>query len=97
MGELPSSGWRTLHTPYISSCISTKAAVSPAVYCRVLREFLGEKEVELSLTFDAVEETDMGNYTCYVENHIGRSHASAILQRRGKWLASKVALMSSLA
>ncbi|XP_023650627.1 X-linked interleukin-1 receptor accessory protein-like 2 [Paramormyrops kingsleyae] len=49
---------------------------------RVLKEFLGEKEVELSLTFDAVEETDMGNYTCYVENHIGRRHASAILQRR---------------
>ncbi|MFT7810189.1 hypothetical protein Z043-108976 [Arapaima gigas] len=49
---------------------------------RVLKEFLGEKEVELSLTFDAVEETDMGNYTCYVENHIGRRHASAILQKR---------------
>ncbi|KAG5851805.1 hypothetical protein ANANG_G00055680, partial [Anguilla anguilla] len=39
---------------------------------RVLREYLGEKEVQLSLTFDAVEEGDMGNYTCYVENHIGR-------------------------
>ncbi|KAG7465021.1 hypothetical protein MATL_G00171770 [Megalops atlanticus] len=49
---------------------------------RVLREYLGEKEVELSLTFDAVEEGDMGNYTCYVENHIGRRHASAILQKR---------------
>ncbi|XP_029113000.1 X-linked interleukin-1 receptor accessory protein-like 2 [Scleropages formosus] len=49
---------------------------------RVLKEFLGEKEVELSLTFDAVEETDMGNYTCYVENHIGRRHASAILHKR---------------
>ncbi|MBN3301363.1 IRPL2 protein, partial [Amia calva] len=49
---------------------------------RVVREYLGEKEVELSLTFDAVEENDMGNYTCYVENHIGRRHASAILQKR---------------
>ncbi|XP_036380404.1 X-linked interleukin-1 receptor accessory protein-like 2 [Megalops cyprinoides] len=49
---------------------------------RILREYLGEKEVELSLTFDAVEEDDMGNYTCYVENHIGRKHASAILQKR---------------
>ncbi|KAJ8348828.1 hypothetical protein SKAU_G00274170 [Synaphobranchus kaupii] len=49
---------------------------------RILRENLGEKEVELSLTFDAVEEEDMGNYTCYVENHIGRKHGSAILQKR---------------
>ncbi|XP_030622395.1 X-linked interleukin-1 receptor accessory protein-like 2 [Chanos chanos] len=49
---------------------------------RVIREYLGEKEVELSLTFDAVEETDLGNYTCYVENHIGRGHASAILQKK---------------
>ncbi|KAJ8401818.1 hypothetical protein AAFF_G00377890 [Aldrovandia affinis] len=49
---------------------------------RVLREYLGEKEVELSLTFDAVEEDDMGNYTCYVENHIGLKHGSAILQKR---------------
>ncbi|XP_038867823.1 X-linked interleukin-1 receptor accessory protein-like 2 [Salvelinus namaycush] len=49
---------------------------------RVLNEHLGEKEVELSLTFDAVEETDLGNYTCYVENHIGRRSGSAILQKR---------------
>ncbi|XP_061092181.1 X-linked interleukin-1 receptor accessory protein-like 2 [Conger conger] len=49
---------------------------------RVLREYLGEKEVQLSLTFDAVEEGDMGNYTCYVENQNGRGHASAILQKR---------------
>ncbi|KAJ8338602.1 hypothetical protein SKAU_G00375680 [Synaphobranchus kaupii] len=49
---------------------------------RVLKEYLGEKEVQLSLTFDAVEEADMGNYTCYVENHNGRGHASAILQKR---------------
>ncbi|XP_055033712.2 X-linked interleukin-1 receptor accessory protein-like 2 isoform X1 [Misgurnus anguillicaudatus] len=49
---------------------------------RVLREFLGEKEVLLSLIFDAVEETDMGNYTCNVENHIGRGSGSAILQKK---------------
>ncbi|XP_045064303.1 X-linked interleukin-1 receptor accessory protein-like 2 [Coregonus clupeaformis] len=49
---------------------------------RVLKEYLGEKEVELSLTFDAVEETDMGNYTCFVENHIGRRSGSAILQKK---------------
>ncbi|XP_051506293.1 X-linked interleukin-1 receptor accessory protein-like 2 [Myxocyprinus asiaticus] len=49
---------------------------------RLVREFLGEKEVELSLMFDAVEETDMGNYTCNVENHIGHSSGSAILQKK---------------
>uniref|UniRef100_A0A674NJ72 Interleukin 1 receptor accessory protein-like 2 n=1 Tax=Takifugu rubripes TaxID=31033 RepID=A0A674NJ72_TAKRU len=30
------------------------------------------REVQLSLIFDAVEEADLDNYTCYVENHIGR-------------------------
>ncbi|XP_036425083.1 X-linked interleukin-1 receptor accessory protein-like 2 [Colossoma macropomum] len=49
---------------------------------RVLREYLGEKEVELSLTFDAVEETDMGNYTCHVENHNGRGRGSVVLQKK---------------
>ncbi|KAJ8015217.1 hypothetical protein DPEC_G00023840 [Dallia pectoralis] len=49
---------------------------------RLLKEYLGEKEVELSLTFDAVEEVDLGNYTCYVENHIGRSSGSAVLQKK---------------
>uniref|UniRef100_W5KKD5 Interleukin 1 receptor accessory protein-like 2 n=1 Tax=Astyanax mexicanus TaxID=7994 RepID=W5KKD5_ASTMX len=43
---------------------------------RIVREYLGEKEVELSLTFDAVEETDMGNYTCHVENHNGRGRGN---------------------
>lgn len=50
---------------------------------RILREHLGEKEVQLSLTFDAVEEADLANYTCYVENHIGRRSGSAILQKKG--------------
>ncbi|XP_066505128.1 X-linked interleukin-1 receptor accessory protein-like 2 isoform X2 [Hoplias malabaricus] len=49
---------------------------------RILREYLGEKEVELSLTFDAVEETDMGNYTCHVENHNGRARGSVVLQKK---------------
>ncbi|MEQ2300433.1 hypothetical protein AMECASPLE_025378 [Ameca splendens] len=49
----------------------------------ILREHLGEKEVQLSLTFDAVDEADLANYTCYVENHIGRRSGSAILQKKG--------------
>jgi len=52
---------------------------------RILREHLGEKEVQLSLTFDAVEEADLDNYTCYVENHIGRRSGSAILQKKGRF------------
>lgn len=57
---------------------------------RILREHLGEKEVQLSLTFDAVEETDLANYTCYVENHIGRRSGSAILQKKGRLLTRPV-------
>uniref|UniRef100_A0A3Q2E5Y9 Interleukin 1 receptor accessory protein-like 2 n=1 Tax=Cyprinodon variegatus TaxID=28743 RepID=A0A3Q2E5Y9_CYPVA len=48
----------------------------------ILREHLGEKVVQLSLTFDAVEEADLANYTCYVENNIGRRSGSAILQKK---------------
>ncbi|KAJ3588285.1 hypothetical protein NHX12_011878 [Muraenolepis orangiensis] len=48
---------------------STKSAVRGR---NLLKEYLGEKEVQLSLTFDAVEEADLGNYSCHVENHIGK-------------------------
>lgn len=54
---------------------------------RILREHLGEKEVQLSLTFDAVEEADLANYTCYAENHIGKGSGSAILQKKGGLLS----------
>ncbi|TNN23085.1 X-linked interleukin-1 receptor accessory protein-like 2 [Liparis tanakae] len=40
--------------------------------------------MQLSLTFDAVDEADLANYTCYVENHIGRRSGSAILQKKGR-------------
>lgn len=53
-------------------------------FSRILREHLGEKEVQLSLMFDAVEEADLANYTCYVENHIGKRSGSAILQKKGR-------------
>uniref|UniRef100_A0A8C6M1I7 Interleukin 1 receptor accessory protein-like 2 n=1 Tax=Nothobranchius furzeri TaxID=105023 RepID=A0A8C6M1I7_NOTFU len=49
---------------------------------RILREHLGEMEVQLSLMFDAVDEADLANYTCYVENHIGKRSGSAILQKK---------------
>lgn len=62
---------------------------------RILREHLGEKEVQLSLTFDAVEEADLANYTCYVENHIGRRSGSAILQKKGRFLSLSLSFPSS--
>jgi len=62
---------------------------------RILREHLGEKEVQLSLTFDAVEEADLANYTCYVENHIGKRSGSAILQKKGRLLSPPLSFPSS--
>lgn len=53
---------------------------------RLLREHLGEKEVELTLIFDAVEEADLANYTCHVENRNGRKHASILLRKKGNAL-----------
>jgi len=52
---------------------------------RLLREHLGEKEVELTLIFDAVEEADLANYTCHVENRNGRKHASVLLRKKGNF------------
>ncbi|KFU89240.1 X-linked interleukin-1 receptor accessory protein-like 2, partial [Chaetura pelagica] len=49
---------------------------------RLLREHLGEKEVELTLIFDAVEEADLANYTCHVENRNGRKYASVLLRKK---------------
>ncbi|XP_071613842.1 X-linked interleukin-1 receptor accessory protein-like 2 [Heliangelus exortis] len=49
---------------------------------RLIREHLGEKEVELTLIFDAVEEADLANYTCHVENRNGRKHASVLLRKK---------------
>ncbi|XP_039345695.1 X-linked interleukin-1 receptor accessory protein-like 2 isoform X3 [Mauremys reevesii] len=49
---------------------------------RLLKEHLGEKEVELTLTFDAVGEADLANYTCHVENRNGRKHASVLLRKK---------------
>ncbi|KAM6151311.1 X-linked interleukin-1 receptor accessory protein-like 2 [Rhynchocyon petersi] len=49
---------------------------------RLLKEHLGEKEVELALIFDAVVEADLANYTCHVENRNGRKHASVLLRKK---------------
>ncbi|KAI4544883.1 hypothetical protein MG293_005149 [Ovis ammon polii] len=49
---------------------------------RLLKEHLGEKEVELALIFDSVVEADLANYTCHVENRNGRKHASVLLRKK---------------
>ncbi|CAG05776.1 unnamed protein product [Tetraodon nigroviridis] len=49
---------------------------------KVLKEHLGEQEVAISLTIGSIEEEDLGNYSCYVENGNGRRHATIQLLRR---------------
>ncbi|KAJ8410045.1 hypothetical protein AAFF_G00210860 [Aldrovandia affinis] len=51
---------------------------------KIVREHLGEQEVSISLTIDAVEEGDLGNYSCYVENGNGRRQASIQLIKRAE-------------
>lgn len=38
------------------------------------------------MIFDAVEEADLANYTCHVENRNGRKHASVLLRKKGSSL-----------
>lgn len=40
--------------------------------------------MSISLTIDVLEETDLGNYTCFVENGNGRRQANVLLTKRGK-------------
>ncbi|XP_016328496.1 interleukin-1 receptor accessory protein-like 1-B isoform X2 [Sinocyclocheilus anshuiensis] len=49
---------------------------------KIIREHLGEQEVSISLTIDAVEDSDLGNYSCYVENGHGRRQANIQLSKR---------------
>ncbi|XP_032889070.1 interleukin-1 receptor accessory protein-like 1 isoform X2 [Amblyraja radiata] len=49
---------------------------------RILQEHLGEKEVSISLLIDSVQDGDLGNYSCYVENGNGRRQATILLQKR---------------
>lgn len=57
---------------------------SSLLQSRTIREHLGEQEVSISLTIDAVEESDLGNYSCYVENGHGRRQANIQLSKRGQ-------------
>ncbi|KAF3857235.1 hypothetical protein F7725_009094 [Dissostichus mawsoni] len=54
---------------------------APSRPCRTIREHLGEQEVSISLTIESVEESDLGNYSCYVENGNGRRQANIQLSK----------------
>ncbi|XP_062303537.1 interleukin-1 receptor accessory protein-like 1-B [Osmerus eperlanus] len=51
---------------------------------KTIREHLGEQEVSVSLTVEAVEDGDLGNYSCYVENGNGRRQANIQLIKRAE-------------
>ncbi|MGH0139493.1 UNVERIFIED_CONTAM: hypothetical protein FKN15_071847 [Acipenser sinensis] len=72
---------------FLSLCSGSVDDLQPVVRgfaaaSRVLREHLGEQEISISLIIDSVEEGDLGNYSCYVENGNGRRHASILLHKR---------------
>uniref|UniRef100_A0A8C7G457 Interleukin 1 receptor accessory protein like 1 n=1 Tax=Oncorhynchus kisutch TaxID=8019 RepID=A0A8C7G457_ONCKI len=51
---------------------------------KLIREHLGEQEVSITLTIDSVEEADLGNYSCFVENGNGRRQANIQLTKRAE-------------
>lgn len=77
-----------VHTLYFSFGIySTKIcslrSVLSAASFRTIREHLGEQEVSISLTIESLDESDLGNYSCYVENGNGRRQATVQLAKKG--------------
>ncbi|KAM9766959.1 interleukin-1 receptor accessory protein-like 1 isoform 2-T2 [Menidia menidia] len=51
---------------------------------KTIREHLGEQEVSIYLTIDSLEEIDLGNYSCYVENGNGRRQANIQLTKKAE-------------
>ncbi|KAK5847841.1 hypothetical protein PBY51_016937 [Eleginops maclovinus] len=51
---------------------------------KTIREHLGEQEVSISLTIESLEESDLGNYSCYVENGNGRRQANIQLFKKAE-------------
>lgn len=49
---------------------------------KTIRKHLGEQEVSISLTIEALDEGDFGNYSCYVENSNGRRQANVQLAKK---------------
>lgn len=75
---------KTLLRESNSSPPSTKPDLAFVLCCRIVKKHLGEQEVAVSLTIGSLEEEDLGNYSCYVENGHGRRQATIQLLRRGK-------------
>lgn len=63
------------------------------VFLRTIREHLGEQEVSISLTIESLEESDLGNYSCYVENGNGRRQANVQLAKKGESRAKEQTLI----
>lgn len=83
--------WHLLHkihteTSYLCSVLS-------AASFRTIREHLGEQEVSISLTIESLEESDLGNYSCYVENGNGRRQANIQLAKKGESRADEQTLI----
>ncbi|XP_016528598.1 interleukin-1 receptor accessory protein-like 1-A isoform X3 [Poecilia formosa] len=51
---------------------------------KLVREHLGEQEVAISLTIESLEEEDLGNYSCHVENSHGHINATIQIFRRAE-------------
>ncbi|XP_032423196.1 interleukin-1 receptor accessory protein-like 1-A isoform X3 [Xiphophorus hellerii] len=51
---------------------------------KLVREHLGEQEVAISLTIESLEEEDLGNYSCHVENSHGHINATVQIFRRAE-------------
>ncbi|CAL8288947.1 unnamed protein product [Lota lota] len=51
---------------------------------KMVREHLGEQEISIYLTIDSLEEGDLGNYSCYVENGNGRRQANIQITKRAE-------------
>ncbi|XP_068612298.1 interleukin-1 receptor accessory protein-like 1-B [Brachionichthys hirsutus] len=51
---------------------------------KTIREHLGEQEVSIALTIESLEESDLGNYSCYVENGNGRRQANIQLSKQAE-------------
>lgn len=74
--------WCSLHKGHTKT--SSLCSVLSAPSSRTIREHLGEQEVSISLTIESLEESDLGNYSCYVENGNGRRQANVQLAKKGE-------------
>ncbi|KAG7241034.1 hypothetical protein INR49_026065 [Caranx melampygus] len=70
------------HPTSTTSVVMLSTSLCKETGFRTIREHLGEQEVSISLTIDSLEESDLGNYSCYVENGNGRRQANIQLTKK---------------